>query len=73
MRYVIDGTEPANAIIDITIPWDDIKDFPVMDDLPMYYTLTHADFRNLRNQFAQPSMFSWKQSHTLIRNSRLVP
>jgi hypothetical protein len=44
--YVIDGTEPANAIIDITIPWDDIKDFPVMDDLPMYYTLTHADFRN---------------------------
>jgi hypothetical protein len=44
--YVVDGTEDPNEVIDFVIPWDDIKLTPVMNDLPLHYTLTHADFAN---------------------------
>ena len=44
--YVVTGTETPNEVIDFNIPWDVIKLTPVMDDLPLYYSLTHADFAN---------------------------
>jgi hypothetical protein len=44
--YVVDGTEDPNADIEIVIPWADIELTPVMDNLPMYYTLTRTGFAN---------------------------
>jgi len=44
--YEIDGTEDPNEVITMVIPWTDIERTPVMTDLPLYYTLTHADFAN---------------------------
>jgi hypothetical protein len=44
--YVVSGTEGPNEEIIITIPWDDIKRTPIMDDLLMYYSLTRTGFAN---------------------------
>lgn len=44
--YVVKGTEAPNEVIPFVIPWDVIKATPVMQDLPLHYTLTHADFAN---------------------------
>jgi hypothetical protein len=44
--YEVDGTETPKQVIDFKIPWDVIKLNPVMDDLPLYYTLTNDDFGN---------------------------
>ncbi|MNO81275.1 hypothetical protein D3C76_725110 [compost metagenome] len=44
--YEVDGTESPNQVIDIVIPWTDIERTPVMEKLPMYYTLTHKDYAN---------------------------
>jgi hypothetical protein len=44
--YEIDGTEDPNDVITMVIPWTDIERTPVMNDLPLHYTLTHADFDN---------------------------
>jgi hypothetical protein len=38
--------ENPNEVIDFVIPWSDIERTPVMEDLPIYYTLTHQDFAN---------------------------
>lgn len=44
--YPVKGTEAPNEVIPFVIPWDDIKATPVMKDLPLHYTVTHADFAN---------------------------
>lgn len=44
--YEVDGNETPNKEIEIVIPWVDIEKTPVMSRLPMYYTVTHADFTN---------------------------
>lgn len=44
--YEVDGDEEDNEEIEIDIPWVDIAKTPVMSQLPMYYTITHADFVN---------------------------
>lgn len=44
--YVVDGTETPNQVIDFVIPWAVIERTPVMDGLPLHYTLTHDDFGN---------------------------
>ncbi|GAB6403397.1 hypothetical protein [Pseudomonas sp. MHK4] len=44
--YVVNGMENPNEVIDFVIPWSDIERTPVMEDLPIYYTLTHQDFAN---------------------------
>ncbi|MNM07555.1 hypothetical protein D3C81_176030 [compost metagenome] len=44
--YVVDGSETPKQVIHFVIPWEVIELTPVMDDLPLYYTLTHADFGN---------------------------
>nr|WP_180206632.1 hypothetical protein [Pseudomonas sp. SbOxS1]NYU06891.1 hypothetical protein [Pseudomonas sp. SbOxS1] len=38
--YVIKAGDGAGTVIPITIPWVVIEPYQVMDDLPMYYTLT---------------------------------
>lgn len=44
--YVVDGNETPNQEVKIDIPWDVIKETPVMSQLPMYYTLTRTGFNN---------------------------
>lgn len=44
--YEVDGSEDPNEDIEIVIPWTDIERTPVMDDLPMYYTVTGTGFVN---------------------------
>lgn len=44
--YVVNGSETPNQKIPFTVTWDEIKQFPVMDNLAIDYTVTHADFRN---------------------------
>ncbi|WP_347906824.1 hypothetical protein [Pseudomonas grandcourensis] len=44
--YVVDGTEGPNEDIEFVIPWGDIEPIPVMNDLPLHYTLTRAGFAN---------------------------
>ena len=44
--YDVDGSEAPNEKIPFLIPWDDIKVTPVKKDLPLHYTVTHADFAN---------------------------
>lgn len=44
--YTVTGSETADQEIPMTIPWLDIEKFPVMDDLPMHYTLTRPGFNN---------------------------
>ncbi|MHA6235326.1 hypothetical protein [Pseudomonas fluorescens group sp. PF-69] len=44
--YVVDGTEAPGEVIPFVILWDEIKLTPVMKDLPLHYTVTHADFAN---------------------------
>ncbi|APC14462.1 hypothetical protein BLL42_01450 [Pseudomonas frederiksbergensis] len=44
--YVVTGNETPAQEIPMAIPWDDIKLVPVMDNLPLHYTLTHTGFAN---------------------------
>lgn len=44
--YIITGSETADQEVPIDIPWTDIEKIPVMDDLPMHYTLTRGNFNN---------------------------
>ncbi|WP_434601555.1 hypothetical protein J3P91_20230 [Pseudomonas sp. Z4-7] len=44
--YLITGSEVADVEIPFEIPWADIEKTPVMDDLPMHYTLTRDGFVN---------------------------
>lgn len=44
--YDVKGTEAPNEKILFVIPWDVINVTPVKKGLPLYYTVTHADFAN---------------------------
>lgn len=44
--YVVKGDETAGQEIPMVIPWGDIEKTLVMDDLPMYYTVTRTGFAN---------------------------
>ncbi|MGY2339985.1 hypothetical protein ACW9HW_12165 [Pseudomonas sp. SDO5532_S415] len=44
--YEVNGSETPNQKIPFTVTWDEIKQFPVMENLPIDYTLTHPDFIN---------------------------
>lgn len=44
--YVIKGDELVDTEITMDILWEDIEKVPVMDQLPMHYTLTRTGFSN---------------------------
>ncbi|WP_085717582.1 hypothetical protein [Pseudomonas sp. B28(2017)] len=44
--YTVTGSESPNQEVPITIPWSVIEKTPVMDDLPMYYTVTRDGVPN---------------------------
>lgn len=44
--YKVMGDEVADQEVSMDIPWVDIEQTPVMDQLPMHYTLTRTGFNN---------------------------